>query len=201
MNRGQRAPTEVQICKTEPERLLLRREREMEASAPHGHSRCGLRPRNLQTGAGAPWADSNVYLGKNYQKSPCWRGVRGDGRHSGAGDMHPGRGRGRGRGRGGRPASCTMPEAPVRPEATTIQGGEAADQAPLLERPDSKCAAQSADPQTPTRRHTLTPRSSRSPPNCRVAAPAPGLVLSGPGRREHSARHRGCGPETRPAAR
>lgn len=117
------------------------------------------------------------------------------------GDMHPGRGRGQGRGRGGRPASCTMPEAPVRPEATTIQGGEAADQAPLLERPDSKCAAQSADPQTPTRRHTLTPRSSRSPPNCRVAAPAPGLVLSGPGRREHSARHRGCGPETRPAAR
>lgn len=54
---------------------------------------------------------------------------------------------------------------------------------------------------THRRRRDATPRSSRSPPNCRVAAPAPGLVLSGPGRREHSARHRGCGPETRPAAR
>lgn len=200
MNRGQRAPTEVQICKTEPEKLLLRREREMEASAPHGHSRCGLRPRNLQTGAGAPWADSNVYLGKNYQKvragvvsvemadtvvpGTCTRARVGVGAGAGAGEggLHR--------------AQCRKPRfGPRPPQFREVR------QLIRLRCWSARTASAPHSQPTHRRRRDATPRSSQSPPNCRVAAPAPGLVLSGPGRREHSARHRGCGPETRPAAR
>lgn len=61
-------------------------------------------------------------------------------------------------------AQCRKPRFGLRPpQFREVR----ADQAPLLERPDSKCAAQSADPQTPTRRHTpFLPESPELPRRC-----------------------------------